>query len=74
MADPKPKKPLPRWEILFRLGFGLVGLALIGVAVAVRGIPQGPALFEVFGIAGLFFGGTVVWAILKLRAAKSTSE
>jgi xanthosine utilization system XapX-like protein len=55
-----------RGELRFRLVFSLVGLALLGVAVAIRGIPSGPALVEVFGIAGLFFGGTAVWTIWKL--------
>jgi xanthosine utilization system XapX-like protein len=31
-------------------------MGLIGVALAVRGIPTGPALVEVVGIAGLLFG------------------
>lgn len=60
-----------RKELIFRLVFSLVGLALLGLAVVIRGIPNGPALFEVFGIAGLFFGGTAVWAIWKLTQQTS---
>ena len=55
-----------RGELIFRLVFSLVGLGLIVVAVAVRGWPQGPALVEVIGVAGLFFGGTAIWTVMKL--------
>ncbi len=55
-----------RSELVFRLAFSLAGLVLIGVVIAVRGWPQGPALFEVIGVAGAFFGGTAVWSIRKL--------
>lgn len=54
-----------RGEHLFRLIFSLAGLAFIGVLFAVHGIPRGPGLVEVVGIAGAFFGGT---AILSARA------
>lgn len=43
----------------------LCGLACIGVLFAVRGVPKGPGLVEVVGIAGAFFGGT---AVLSARA------
>ena len=59
-----------RGELIFRLCFSLAGLALLVVAVTVRGIPSGPALFEVIGVAGAFFGGTAIWTILKLRKSK----
>ncbi|MGR3495178.1 hypothetical protein [Citreimonas sp.] len=39
------------------------------MALVVRGIPSGPALFEVMGIAGVFFGGTALWALRELRRA-----
>ncbi|MFD1344586.1 hypothetical protein [Litorisediminicola beolgyonensis] len=55
-----------RGELIFRLCFSLAGLALLGAAIAVRGWPQGPALFEVIGVAGLFFGGTAVWSAWRL--------
>ena len=60
MADPTRK------ELWFRLLFSLFGLTLLGVAVAVRGISNSAALIEVVGIAGVFFGGTAVWAAVKL--------
>jgi xanthosine utilization system XapX-like protein len=58
--------PPPRPELWFRLAFSVAGLALLGVAVAVRGVSSAPALVEVVGIAGAFFGGTATWAIWKL--------
>ena len=56
-----------RQEIVFRLRVSIAGLALLVAAVLYRGMPKGPAMFEVIGIAGVFFGGTLVWSILKLR-------
>ncbi|WP_439123484.1 hypothetical protein [Marivita sp.] len=55
-----------RNELWFRLLFSLAGLALLVVAVMVRGISNSAALVEVVGIAGLFFGGTAAWAARKL--------
>lgn len=57
----------PRSEIMFRLYISIAGLALLIGAIAYRGMPSGPAMFEVTGIAGTFFGGTFIWSILKLR-------
>lgn len=54
-----------RGEHLFRLAFSVFGLACIGVLLAVRGVPKGPGLVEVVGIAGAFFGGT---AVISARA------
>ena len=59
-----------RGELWFRLVAGLAGMALLIGAVSVRGMPTGPALFEVIGVGGLFFGGTVglsAWRLLKGR-------
>lgn len=55
-----------RNELWFRLTFSLGGLALLVVAVMVRGISNSAALVEVVGIAGAFFGGTAIWSALKL--------
>lgn len=55
-----------RGEWWFRLGFSLIGLVLLGVALAVHGLPRGPALVEVVGVAGLFFGGTALWSAWRL--------
>ena len=54
-----------RGEHLFRLVFSLFGLGAISVLIAMRGIPKGPGLVEVVGIAGAFFAGTL---ILSARA------
>lgn len=56
-----------RSEIRFRLYASIAGLGLLAAAIAFRGVPSGPAMFEVVGIAGVFFGGTVVWSLVKLR-------
>jgi len=56
-----------RSEIKFRLYVSCAGLALLMGAILFRGLPTGPAMFEVVVIAGGFFGGTLVWSILKLR-------
>ena len=56
-----------RSEIRFRLFVSLAGLVLLLGAIAFRGLPRGPAMFEVVGIAGAFFGGTLVWSLIKLR-------
>jgi hypothetical protein len=55
-----------RGELQFRLAFSLAGLAFLGVAIALRGLPQGPALVEVIGVAGLFFGGTAILSARRL--------
>lgn len=56
-----------RSEVRFRLWASVAGLGLLVGALAFRGIPTGPAMFEVVGIAGAFFGGTLIWSIMKLR-------
>ena len=55
-----------RNELWFRFFFSLGGLALLIVAVIVRGISNSAALVEVVGIAGAFFGGTALWSAVKL--------
>ncbi len=57
-------------ELWFRLAFSLFGLALLGLAIAVRGIANSAALVEVVGIAGAFFGGTAIWSAMKLWRAR----
>jgi len=57
-----------RGELQFRAVFSVLGLMAIGVLVAVRGVPKGPGLVEVFGIALLFFG-SLVHALWRLRAS-----
>lgn len=55
-----------RKELRFRVGFSVVGLVLMILALSYRGLPQGPAFFEVVLLAGGFFGGTLIWSIYRL--------
>ena len=60
-----------RGELWFRVLVGMAGLAFLIYAVSVRGMPSGPALFEVIGVGGLFFGGTIglsAWRLWKGRS------
>ncbi|MFO6465925.1 hypothetical protein ACK8OR_16155 [Jannaschia sp. KMU-145] len=54
-----------RRETWFYLLVSLGGLALMGGAVALRGV-GGIAAIEVVGMSTLFFGGTAIWAGLRL--------
>ena len=63
--DPTTPGP-PRGELWVRLAVSLAGLAMMLAALVVRGVPEGPALVEVVGIAGLFFGGSAVWCARRL--------
>ena len=53
-------------DLKFRLAFSVAGLAMMVGAIAYRGMPVGPAMFEILGIASVFFGGTAIWTIRKL--------
>lgn len=53
-------------ELQFRLIVSIAGLILMCAALAYRGLPTGPAMFETIGIAGAFFGGTFAWTLKKL--------
>ncbi|MES2665409.1 MAG: hypothetical protein V4712_04865 [Pseudomonadota bacterium] len=55
-----------RGELWGRLLFSLAGLALLAAALFIRGLPSGPALVEVVGLASVFFGGTAVWSGWRL--------
>lgn len=55
-----------RGELWFRLCAGLAGLGFLIAAITWQGIPSGPALVEVLGFGGVFFGGTVVWSAWQL--------
>ena len=54
-------------DLRFRLVFSLMGLLLMVLAVLYRGMPKGPAMVEIVGIASVFFGGTAIWSIRKLK-------
>ncbi|MEX0282849.1 MAG: hypothetical protein AB3N13_16830 [Arenibacterium sp.] len=53
-------------ELKFRLYASIAGLALMIGALMFKGIPSGPAFFEVVVVAGGFFGGSALWTARKL--------
>jgi xanthosine utilization system XapX-like protein len=55
-----------RGELKFRAAVSVFGLGLMVFALWYRGIPSGPALVEVAGLAGLMFGGSLLHALWKL--------
>ncbi len=69
----KPVGP-SRAELVFRLWISVAGLSMLLSALAFRGFPAGPAMFEVVAIAGAFFGGTFLWALRRLRRGDYTEE
>lgn len=58
-------------ELKFRMWFSLAGLVMLVGALVFRGLPMGPAMFEVVAIAGAFFGGSFFWTWRKLRRLKN---
>lgn len=65
MTDKNPYRYGPsRGELWFWLWVSVGGFALMAVALLVHGMPSGPALVEVVGLAGLVFG------YLGLRSVK----
>jgi hypothetical protein len=55
-----------RGELVFRLVFSLAGLAFLAVALAIHGVPTGPAFVELGLLAGGFLGGSAVWSAWRL--------
>ena len=55
-----------RGELQFRAVVSVLGLLLLGAALWLRGMPEGPGLVEVVGVAGLFFGGSLGVSVVKL--------
>ncbi len=55
-----------RGELLLRLVVSILGLIFLALAVAIRGLPSGPAFIEIGVIAGGFFGGTAIWSARRL--------
>lgn len=53
-------------DLKFRLAFSVIGLAMTAGALVYRGLPTGPGGWEAIGLAILFFGGTLIWTIVKL--------
>jgi hypothetical protein len=57
-------------DAAIRLAISVVGLTLLGVAIARHGIANAAALTEVLAVAGLFFGITAWRALRRLRAER----
>jgi xanthosine utilization system XapX-like protein len=67
MTEKNPYRYGPtRGELWFWLVLSIGGLGLIAVALFSRGIPTGPALVEVVGIAGLLFGYLAARSVKRL--------
>lgn len=64
--ETKPHYGPTRGELWFRVVVSLAGLGLVGVMLAVRGIPTGPGLIEALGIPLALFGGTIFFSAWKL--------
>lgn len=62
-----------RGELWFRLTFSLCGLALMGFALLYRGF-GGIAWAEVVLVTSAFFGGTAIWAALKLWRSRGDRD
>lgn len=56
-----------RGDLMFRLWFSVAGLGFMVFAILYRGLPLGPAGVEAIGLALVFFGGTLLWTLRKLR-------
>jgi xanthosine utilization system XapX-like protein len=71
MPDDRPEDRFgpTRGELTFRLWVSIAGLALMVFALFHSGVPTGPGLVEVVGMAGLFFGGTAIWTARRLLRA-----
>lgn len=55
-----------RGELWFWLCVSVAGLGMMAAALAYRGLPVGPALVEVVGLAGLVFGYLGLRSIKRL--------
>ncbi|UWQ17788.1 hypothetical protein [Jannaschia sp. M317] len=60
-------------ETRLYLAVSVAGLGLLVLAVVLRGV-GGIAAIEVVGIAGAFFGGTVIWALRRLRRLRGSGR
>jgi hypothetical protein len=65
VAEPSKYGPT-RGELLFRIGISIFGLGFMALAIWLRGIPKGPGLIEVVGLATIFFGGTLLLSVRRL--------
>ncbi len=56
-------------ELRFRIGFSLIGLAMVVFALWWRGLPTAPAGFEAIIMATVFFIGTLGWSLYRYSDA-----
>ncbi len=63
--DPRKYGPT-RGELVFRLVFSLAALALLGLGIALVGVPSGPAFVEIMLFGGVFLAGSAVWSARRL--------
>ncbi len=67
MSEKNPYRYGPtRGELWVWLVFSVAGLGLVAFALFSRGVPTGPALVEVVGIAGLLFGYLAARSVKRL--------
>lgn len=67
MTDKNPYRFGPtRGELWFWLWVSLGGFGLMAVALFLRGLPQGPAIAEVVGLATVVFGYLGVRSVKRL--------
>lgn len=60
-----------RGELWFRLIASVFGLGFVGVAIALRGVPSGPAFFELILLGGGFF---VALGLFSARSLLKTNR
>jgi hypothetical protein len=63
-----------RRELRFRLIFSLAGLGLLAGGMIYRGMPMSAGAWEAVIIAGLFFGGTLVWSLRQLARRQDPDQ
>jgi len=55
-----------RRELRLRIILSCGGLGFLIAALVIHGIPEGPAFFEVIGVAGIFLVGSIIWSAKRL--------
>jgi xanthosine utilization system XapX-like protein len=66
MTDNRWKYAATRGELLFWLVISLLGLCMMIAVLVKRGIPSGPALFEVVALPSVFLGYLLIRSVKRL--------
>lgn len=66
MTDNRWKYAATRGELQFWLVISLIGLGMMIAVLVKRGIPPGPALFEVVALPSVFLGYLFIRSIKRL--------